>query len=156
MSQKILIPLDGSLLGETALHHVKEMISELELESKVEVILFQAITSLTYAVTAGDEAVEIPYTAVELEQVREQAMEYLKKTAEYLEDNGIPVRCEVAIGTSSAEEIIAAENTLKADLVAMSTHGRHGITRWAFGSVADKVLRGSTVPVLIVRMPDKG
>ncbi len=156
MSQKILIPLDGSSLGETALHHVNEMISDLELESKVEVVLFQAITSLTYAVAAGDEAVEIPYTAVELEQVKAQSMEYLKKTAEHFEDKGVAVHCEVAIGTSSAEEIIAAESEFKVDLVAMSTHGRHGITRWAFGSVADKVLRGSTTPVLIVRMPDKG
>ncbi|MCK4534463.1 MAG: universal stress protein, partial [Syntrophobacterales bacterium] len=38
----------------------------------------------------------------------------------------------------------------------MSTHGRHGITRLAFGSVTDKVLRRGKTPVLIVRMPNKG
>lgn len=156
MSQKILIPLDGSTLGEVALHHVEEMVSKLALGSKVEVILFQVITLLTYAVTAGDEAVEIPYTASELEQIKARAMDYLSKAAECLEGKGVTVRCEVAFGTSSAEEILKAEGEVEADLVAMSTHGRHGITRWAFGSVTDKVLRGSKVPVLIVRMPDKG
>ena len=42
---------------------------------------------------------------------------------------------------------------IKADLIAMSTHGRSGISRWAFGSVTDKVLRGGNKPVLIVRAP---
>ena len=156
MSQKFLIPLDGSAAGETALHHVEEMVSKLALGSKVEVILFQVITLLTYAVATGDEAVEIPYTSSELEQMKVQAIDYLRNTAECLEGKGITVRCEVAFGTSSAEEIIKAEAEVEADLVAMSTHGRHGITRWAFGSVTDKVLRGSKVPVLTVRMPDKG
>ena len=156
MSQKILVPLDGSTLGEAALYHVEEMVSNLALEGKVEVILFQAITLLTYAVATGDEAVEIPYTPNELEQIKVQAMDYLGKAAECLEGKGVTVRCKVAFGTSSAEEIIKAEAEVEADLVAISTHGRHGITRWAFGSVTDKVLRGSKVPVLIVRMPNKG
>jgi len=156
MSQKFLIPLDGSVLGEAALHHVEEMVSALALESKVEVILFQVVTLLTYAVATGDEAVEIPYTPSELEQIKAQAMDYLGKAAECLEGKGVTVRCEVAFGTSSAEEIIKAEAEVKADLVAMSTHGRHGITRLAFGSVTDKVLRGGNAPVLIVRMSDKG
>ncbi|MEA1970695.1 MAG: universal stress protein, partial [Thermodesulfobacteriota bacterium] len=153
MSQKILIPLDGSALGEAALHHVEEMVSTLALESKVEVILFQVVTLLTYAVATGDEAVEIPYTPSELEQIKAQAMDYLSKAAECLEGKGVTVRCEVAFGTSSAEEIIKAEAEVEADLVAMSTHGRHGITRLAFGSVTDKVLRRGKTPVLIVRMP---
>ena len=53
--------------------------------------------------------------------------------------------------TSSAEEIIKAEADLDVDLIAMSTHGRRGISRWAFGSVTEKVLRGGSVPVLVVR-----
>ena len=156
MSQKFLIPLDGSALGEAALHHVEEMVSELALESKVEVILFQVVTLLTYAVATGDEAVEIPYTPSELEQIKMQAMDYLGKAAECLEGKGVTVRREVAFGTSSAEEIIKAGAEVEADLVAMSTHGRHGITRLAFGSVTDKVLRRGNTPVLIVRMSDKG
>ena len=156
MSEKILIPLDGSTLGEAALRYVEERTSKLMLGKKTEVILFQVITLLTYAVATGDEAVEIPYTPSELEQMKVQAIDYLRKTAECLEGKGITVRCEVAFGTSSAEEIIKVEAEVEADLVAMSTHGRHGITRWAFGSVTDKVLRGSKVPVLIVRMQDKG
>ncbi len=152
MSQKILIPLDGSVLGEAALHHVEEMTSLLGLESKIEVTLFQVITLLTYAVTTGADAVEIPYTVDELDQMKDQAMDYLRNAAECLEGKGVPVKCEVVFGTSPCDEIIKAETKFEADLVAMSTHGRHGITRLAFGSVADKVLRKSTVPVLTVRM----
>ena len=48
-------------------------------------------------------------------------------------------------------EIIKAEEEYNVDLVAMSTHGRRGIKRWAFASVTDKVLRGGKIPVLVVR-----
>jgi nucleotide-binding universal stress UspA family protein len=157
MSQKILLPLDGSVFGEAALHHVEELVSRLALEGKLEVILFQAFTSLTRTVAVGDEETTVTsYTESELERIKARAMDYLNKAAECLRGKGIPVRCEVTFGGSSAEEIIKAEDEFKADLVAMSTHGRHGITRWAFGSVTDKVLRKGTTPVLLVRVPNKG
>ena len=50
-----------------------------------------------------------------------------------------------------ADEILAFAGELGADLIAMSTHGRSGISRWVFGSVVDRVLRGATCPVLLVR-----
>ena len=60
------------------------------------------------------------------------------------------MKCKVAFG-KVAEEIIKAEDEIKADLVAISTHGRSGLDRWAFGSVTDRILRWGTVPVLMVR-----
>ncbi|MBW2631953.1 MAG: universal stress protein [Deltaproteobacteria bacterium] len=154
MSEKILIPLDGSTLGEAALRYVEERTSKLALGKKTEVVLFQVITPVTYTVVAG-ESVEIPYTESELEQIKKMAMDYLSEAGKDLKSKGAVVECKVAFGTSSADEIIKAEGEVKADLVAMSTHGRHGITRWAFGSVTDKVLRGGKIPVLMVRMPKK-
>ena len=52
---------------------------------------------------------------------------------------------------SAAEEIIKAADEINADLIAMSTHGRSGLSRWAFGSVTDRVMRGGNVPILVVR-----
>ena len=61
----------------------------------------------------------------------------------------------MGIGDAS-EEIIKAAEEINADLIAMSTHGRSGLSRWAFGSVTDKVLRrGGRVPILTVRAPNK-
>ena len=53
----------------------------------------------------------------------------------------------------AADEIVKAADEINADIIAMSTHGRSGLSRWAFGSVTDKVLRGGNKPVLVVRAP---
>ena len=86
----------------------------------------------------------------ELEKFKKKSVDYLEKVGEGLRKKGAIVKCKVATG-SAAEEIIKAEDEFKADLVAMSTHGRSGLSRWAFGSVTDRVLRGGAVPVLVVR-----
>ena len=62
------------------------------------------------------------------------------------------MKTKVGIG-SAAEEIIKAADEINADWIAMSTHGRSGISRWAFGSVTDRVLRAENKPVLMVRAP---
>ncbi len=51
----------------------------------------------------------------------------------------------------AADEIIKAADEIDADLIAMSTHGRSGLSRWAFGSVTDRVLRAGSMPILMVR-----
>ncbi len=155
MSEKILIPLDGSTFGEAALRFVEELVSKLATGKKTEVVLFQAITSLTHTITGGDLSVEFPYTESELEQKKKVAMDYLSEAGKGLKSSGVIVECKVAFGTSSASEIIKAEKEVEADMVAMSTHGRHGLTRWTFGNVTDKVLREGKIPVLLVRVPKK-
>jgi nucleotide-binding universal stress UspA family protein len=69
-----------------------------------------------------------------------------------LKNRGINARTEVAVG-AAADEIIRFADEIQADIVAMSTHGRSGISRWAFGSTADKVLHAGNIPVLLVRAP---
>ncbi len=155
MSEKILIPLDGSTLGEAALRYVEELVPKLMTGKKAEVVLFHVITTLTHTIATGESAVEISYTESELEQRKKMSMDYLNEAGEGLRGKGAVVECKVVFGTSSAGEIIKAEEEVGADLVAMSAHGRHGLSRWAFGSVTDKVLRGGKVPILMVRMPKK-
>lgn len=154
MSERTLIPLDGSRMGEAALSYVEELVSKLAPGKKVEVTLFQVVSSVTYRVglAAAGGAIEVPYTEEELKQIKKKAMDYLDKAGEGLKKKGATVRCKVGVG-KAAEEIIKAEDEIKADLVAMSTHGRSGLSRWAFGSVTDRVLRGGKVPLLLVRVP---
>ena len=153
MYEKILVPLDGSKVGEAALPFVEELVSKLQPAlGKVEVTLFQALSSLTHWVVAGEASAPIPYTEKELEQIKQKARDYLDKAGEGLKSKGATVKIKLSVG-SAAEEIIKATNEINADLVAMSTHGRSGLTRWAFGSVTDKVLRAGNVPVFLVRAP---
>ena len=152
MYERILVPLDGSKVGEAALVHVEELVSKMAPKVKTEVILFQVISSLTHYVIAGEASVQVPYTEKEVGQIKKKAKDYLDKTGECLRSKGVTVKTKVATGRA-AEEIVKAADELKADLVAMSTHGRSGLSRLTFGSITDKVLRTGNVPVLVVRAP---
>ena len=152
MYERILVPLDGSKVGEAALAHVEELVSKMAPKVKTEVILFQVISTLTHYVIAGEASVQVPYSEKEIEQIKKKAKNYLDKASEDLRSKGINVKMKVATG-KAAEEIVKAADALKADLVAMSTHGRSGLSRLTFGSITDKVLRTGTVPVLVVRAP---
>jgi len=152
MALKILIPLDGSKTGETALSYVEGLISKLSPRVKVELTLIQVVPFLTHYVAAGEVVAPISYTEQEMEQIQQQARNYLDQVAKGLRTTKVSVKIGVGIG-NSAEEIIKAADEIDVDLIAMSTHGRHGISRWAFGSVTDKVLRAGHKPMLIVRVP---
>ncbi len=152
MHERILVPLDGSKVGETALPYVKDLVSKLSPEVKAEVTLLQVVSSLTHYVVAGEASARVPYTKEEIEQIKKKAVEYLNKAGKGLRSKRANVEIKMKIG-SAAEEIIKVADEIKADLIAMSTHGRSGISRWAFGSVTDRVLRGGNVPVLVVRAP---
>lgn len=152
MALKILIPLDGSKTGETALPYVEELVSKLSPRVKVELTLLQVVSFLTHYVAAGELMTPISYTEKEVKQIQQQARNYLTKVAKDIRSKKVSVKIRLGIG-NAAEEIIRAADEISVDLIAMSTHGRHGISRWAFGSVTDKVLRGGHKPMLIVRVP---
>ena len=152
MALKILIPLDGSKTGETALPYVEELVSKLSPRVKVEFTLLQVVSFLTHYVAAGELMTPISYTEKEMKQIRQQARNYLNKVAKNMRNEKVIVKVRIGIG-NSAEEIIKAADEIDVDLIAMSTHGRRGLTRWAFGSVTDKVLRAGHKPMLLVRVP---
>ena len=152
MYEKILVPLDGSKVGEAALPYVEELVSKLSPALKVEVTLFQVVSSLSHWIVAGEASAQIPYTLKEMEQIKRKAMDYLNEAGEGLRSKGAIVKIKVGIG-SAADEIIKAADEINTDLIAMSTHGRSGLSRWAFGSVTDRILRGGNTPVLVVRAP---
>jgi nucleotide-binding universal stress UspA family protein len=149
--KKILVPLDGSKLAECALPYAEELAKGCGTE---EVILVSATERVQ-----GYKAFEDPSQplgqrlAFEVTGRKEkQAQRYLDKIAKGMEAKGIKVDTEVLLG-DPAEEIVNYAADPGCDIIIMSSHGRSGPSRWAYGSVADKVFRASCVPVLMVRAP---
>ena len=149
---KILIPLDGSKVGEAALPYVEELLSTLSPRVKLELILLQVVSLQSHYVHVGDAMSPVAYTTEEIKQIRKRSLSYLSRVGKCLKAKGVVVGNKIEVG-NAAEEIIRAADEMKVDLIAMSTHGRSGIKRWAFGSVTDHVLRGGHKPVLVVRAP---
>jgi nucleotide-binding universal stress UspA family protein len=143
MYKKVLVPLDGSELSEHALGHLDGIATEPGITSIVLMRVAETPGSLT---AGGYFSHEIPAEAKE--QAKVDAHNYLTKIAKDLGKKSLDIKTVVTDGIP-ADDILnyAAENGV--DLIVMSTHGRSGLSRWFSGSVAEKVIRHSTVPVLI-------
>jgi nucleotide-binding universal stress UspA family protein len=141
MYRKLAVPLDGSALAECVLPHVKAIARGCSIR---EVVLLRAIEPLPV-----EDSVDWNHSAAQ-KGTTKVAEEYLAKIQADLIKEGLTVRSEVLLG-KAGEAISEFVERNDVDLVAIATHGRSGITRWAFGSVADKLVRSSSVPVLVVR-----
>jgi nucleotide-binding universal stress UspA family protein len=147
--RKALVPLDGSKESEAIIPHMEELASML----KSELVLLHVMAPTYFVYSIPGETVQMPFTPEDMDRFKEKAEHYLETVIAALKNKGINARAEVAIG-SAADEIIRLADEIQADIVAMSTHGRSGISRWAFGSTADKVLHAGNKPVLLVRTAD--
>lgn len=150
MFSRVIVPLDGSKVGEAAIPVIEQLVDKLAPGTKVEVILMGVITTLRHWVVVGEASAPVSYTEEELKRIKERVNDYLNKTGESLKKKGVSISTIVSSG-NAADEIIKAAEESKADLIAMSTHGRSGLRRMAFGSITDKVLHRSRLPVLTVR-----
>lgn len=153
MFSKILVPLDGSKVGEAALPAIEQLVNKLATGTKVEVVLIGVITLLRHWVVVGEASAPVSYTEEELNLIKKRVEDYLARTGESLSKQGVTVNTIVSTG-NAADEIIKAADELGADLIAMSTHGRSGWKKLAFGSITDKVMHHSSIPVLMVRAPE--
>ncbi len=137
MISKVLVPLDGSRTSEEVLPLVVKLLKSAE----GTLVLLHAVTPSEYfSVTASQ------YVA----QERRRSAAYLGELAERIGHNGVGVQERIVTGEAS-REIVAEARRARVDLIAMSSHGRSGIREWAFGSVAERVLRTTNVPVLVFR-----
>jgi nucleotide-binding universal stress UspA family protein len=153
MFERVLVPLDGSKVGEAALPVIEQLIEKLPAGMQVEVTLLGVITLLRHWVVVGEASAPVSYTEDELRLIRQRVTDYLTRTGESLKKQGVVIKTMVSNG-NAADEILKAADEVNADLIAMSTHGRSGWRRLAFGSITDKVLHGSHIPVLMVRAPE--
>lgn len=149
MYKKILVALDGSSLAECSLEHAKTIAKGCGVS---EVILFQAVESVPAEAVAGlAKSGGDLLKRAELDN-QQEAANYLDKIGESLKKEGLTTRTVVVDG-NPADEILNYADQNEIDLIVLSSHGRSGTSRWLFGSVAEKVSRHSTIPVLLVSAP---
>jgi nucleotide-binding universal stress UspA family protein len=143
MFKRILVPLDGSQFSEGALEQA-QMLAECG-GGKIE-LLRVAVHPSNYVYVADATALADLY-----DSDRAHCEDYLKAVAARINaDAKVPVTTAVLEGVVADAVLDYAEDT-DADLIVMSTHGRSGMERWLLGSVAEKVVRGAKMPVLLVR-----
>lgn len=145
MYERVLIPLDGSELAEAVLPFAEHVAGPLD----AEVVLLQVVEPPSAISALGTGDIIGPDTLF-LRQV--EAKRYLDTVAGRLQAKGLRVRTVLGLG-APASEIAATARAERADLIAMTTHGRSGFKRAIYGSVAEEVLRSSDVPVLAIREP---
>jgi nucleotide-binding universal stress UspA family protein len=128
MYKRIMVPLDGSELAQSALPHALELGRALE----ATLLLFYVRDPRSGSVEAGRR--------------------YLAYVRDEQAASGVNIEILVGEGPVAAAIIEAAEHE-RIDLIAMATHGRSGMQRVVYGSVAEQVLRSSSRPILLVRAP---
>lgn len=149
MYRKILVPLDGSKLAECVLPYLETLAKG---SQNPEIVLFRVceppVILADFPASLQEEWNQ--HIREETSHILQQCSLYLNQIATQLREKGLLVKVDSATG-KPAEEILNYVSRNQIDLILMATHGRSGISRWAYGSTADKVLRASPVPVMIVR-----
>jgi nucleotide-binding universal stress UspA family protein len=128
MYRRIMVPLDGSDLAQSALPHALELCRALE----ATLLLFY------------------------VRDPRSGSVEAARRYLEFVRDQHAAAGVSIAILVGEgpvASAIIGAAEDERIDLIAMATHGRSGLQRVVYGSVAEQVLRSSSKPILLVRVP---
>lgn len=141
MSKKILVPLDGSKFAEAVLPHVQTLAKD----EGAEIILLTipAIPSVEFI------ARNPGLTRNAIEETEVKTGKYLEAEITNLKNKGAKVRGILREGPIS-ETILQVADEVHADMIAMSTHSRTGISHWLMGSVADEVVHNAHVPVILV------
>lgn len=155
MYERILVALDGSELAERILPHVEALgraLGSTLIVVRATTPPEQIIAELNAGAMLPAAGIVDPEPLVEAE--REEVDGYLASIAERLREHGLRVQTERPDG-SAADAILRAADQLDAHLIAMTSHGRTGLGRLVFGSVAGEVLHRSTRPLLVVRMNDR-
>ncbi len=143
---EILVPLDGSPLAEAALGPALEVArlwdAEISLVQVVRPAILMDNPHLAFPSSYADEV-----TAIR----RESAQDYIRDMAERVRESGVRSTGVAVIGGAVSETLIHLASPERVSLMVIATHGLGGLKRLALGSVADKLVRGANVPVLVVR-----
>lgn len=144
--KKIVVPLDGSGWADRAIPHAARIAKN----NDAEIILLNIYHS---QLAQYQDTLALAKQGNLVDQERESIKRHLISVRNDLRSQGITVRGHIIDGREPAYNIIKYVKAEGADLVVMSTHGRTGLARFVFGSVAQKVMQGLNVPVMLVR-PD--
>lgn len=138
----ILIPLDGSQLAEEALDRGLDSVSK----ESTELVLFHAVDLNPMYASSGRLPMQTFLAIEQEEHLRHQ--NYLADTANKLAERGYTVRCQITSG-DPVREILTAADSLPADTIVLTSHGRTGLSRFLVGGVAEGVLRRAKCPVVL-------
>jgi nucleotide-binding universal stress UspA family protein len=158
MFETVVVPLDGSELAEEALETAEALAARFE----SRLVLVQAVDSLAMRMSQPPAMMESPAAAAAsvnvlqsaLDAEKDAAHKYLGPLRDRLADGGRKVEAYVGEGPA-VDVILSVAREQSAGVIVMSTHGRGGLGRLVFGSVADGILRHSEIPVLLVRSREK-
>jgi len=155
MYRNIVVPLDASAVAEQVLPYVRDFVQNRAV--KIHLISVGPLATVVSASAAPVRLYPLVMSHADLElhvherdRIEQELANYLHGIAIDLAQGSATTEVEVRFG-EPAEEIIDFAQDVKADLIAMCTHGRTGLARWAYGSVAEKVMRHAHCPVLLVR-----
>jgi nucleotide-binding universal stress UspA family protein len=146
--QKIIVPLDGSRLAECVLPHAEALALTCRVKTLELVCVVNPVEVHIRPFVPFDESQE---KEMNLAASRE-AEEYLNSIKTALAVKGITVTTRLLSGTT-ANTLADYITQSGADMVIISTHGRSGPSRWAWGSIADRLLHATCTPVMMVRAP---
>ena len=146
MYKKILVPLDGSKTAENVLPYARCFARNLQIP--VELLTVVDLAELTRNVSAAEGL----FLDTLIDDETRRYDDYLKGIAKNFPTGSVQYR----VGKGKAAEVIVESAAKeKATLIALATHGRSGLNRWLVGSVAEKVLRAATNPLLLVRAKEE-
>jgi len=137
--RRILVPLDGSEIGEAALCYAVALARK----TGAEIALIEVFEPVSMIGATG-----ISYSVRDDESVRKSLLSYLDHVAGPIKNEGLKISTAVLFG-NAANKIMEYAEKNGIDLIAVSTHGRSGIGRWVFGNVTDKILHTGDVAVLV-------
>ena len=153
MFERILIPLDGSEISESALHFMKDLLLKLSKDVAVEVTLLHILSPFSQRVSIHDESFDVYSQKEDFKNLRAKIIKYLNETGAIHRIAGIKINVIVEFG-DIPNQIVKVAEEVHADMIAMSSHGRSGIELSPIGSVAYQVLQLDTdIPIIIIRPP---
>jgi nucleotide-binding universal stress UspA family protein len=145
---KVLVPVDGSKLAECVLPHV-ETLAEKQI---AENIIFARVIEVTKVPTVGGGSAITPETWMQIEEEHKaEAVNYLNDLKSRINIKNAKVRFETLPPSGAADMITQYAKDEKVDLIVMATHGRTGLKKLVWGSVADYILKHANIPTLIIR-----
>jgi len=142
--KKILVPLDGSEISEGAIEHAEHICKCDKIDYIIILRVFEPILVDARDMLEAERAAELQ------SKKEEEAKGYLKKVEKRLKDKGLPVKTIFEYGMDPAAKILEVAKKENADIIVMCSHGKSKVLHWMFGSVANRVLMRTPIPVLVV------
>ncbi|MCB9435074.1 MAG: universal stress protein [Ardenticatenaceae bacterium] len=149
MFKELLVPLDGSVLAEKVLPLAQELAAKFD----SHVTLLRVVEPI-FLPTTGNDALNTRFVVSMMEESAIQTREYLARLEADMADK-TAVSTITREGSPAAETILDVAEEVGADTIIMSTHGRGGLSRLVYGSVASKLLSQSPVPIFLVRAEEE-